>query len=135
MFCHISVAFLLLACFDRLLLCSRNANRRRLCHVRIAYKMIVITIIICALLPLYIPFTYNRVTATNTCAVDSNVGIFDVIYKLTVWAIIPPSLMLILGSLTIYSLKQNARQIVHTRVRILYEFQFILKCFFLDSNS
>jgi hypothetical protein len=135
MFCHISVAFLLLACFDRLLLCSRNANRRRLCHVRIAYKMIVITIIICALLPLYIPFTYNRVTATNTCAVDSNVGIFDVIYKVTVWAIIPPSSMLILGSLTIYSLKQNARQIAHTRVRILYEFQFILKCFFLDSNS
>lgn len=35
-FYHASVALLLLACFDRLLLCSQNANRRRLCHVRFA---------------------------------------------------------------------------------------------------
>jgi hypothetical protein len=123
MFCHDSVAFLLLACFDRLLLCSRNANRRRLCHVRIAYKMIIITIIICALLPLYILVSYNRVSpTTNLCLIDIKVSTFDIIYKLTVWAIIPPSLMLIVGSLTVYSLKRNARQTAHIHVRLLYRF-------------
>ncbi|CAF3364232.1 unnamed protein product [Rotaria sp. Silwood2] len=118
MFCHTSVAFLLLACCDRLLLCSRNANRRRLCHVRIAYKMIIITVIICTLLPLYIPLKYNRLSAlSNLCIIDINFLTFDVIYKLTVWAIIPPSLMLTFGSLTIYSLRQNASRVANIRVR------------------
>ncbi|CAF1491055.1 unnamed protein product [Rotaria sordida] len=119
MFCHTSVAFLLLACGDRFMLCSRNANRRRLCHVRIAYKMIIITIIICALLPLYIPLKYNRLSVvSNLCIIDIDFLIFDITYKSTIWAIIPPSLMLTLGSLTIYSLKQNARQIANIRIQI-----------------
>lgn len=120
MFCHTSVAFLLLACIDRLLLCSRNPNRRRLCHVRIAYKMIIVTIIICTILPLYIPLKYNRLSAaSNLCIIDIDFVTFDVTYKLIVWAIIPPSLMLTLGSLTIYSLKKNSRHMANIRVRSL----------------
>jgi hypothetical protein len=68
MFCHASVAFLLLVCFDRLLLCSRDANWRRLYHIRIAYKMIIISSIVCTLLPLYIPFTYNQVMVIGQIA-------------------------------------------------------------------
>ena len=136
MFCHASVALLLLACFDRLLLCSRDANRRRLCHVRFAYKMIIITLIICALLPLYIPLTYNRLSSTsNLCIVDVNLSTLDVTYKITVWAIIPPAIMLVLGGLTIYSLKTNARQIAHIRVRMLYLLEIVFKHLFLDPNS
>jgi hypothetical protein len=81
MFCHTSVAFLLLACFDRLLLCSRDANRRRLCHVCIAYKMIIIAIIVCALLPLYIVFTYNRLSpSTNLCNVNTEASILLILF-------------------------------------------------------
>lgn len=108
MFCHTSVAFLLLACLDRLLLCSPDPNRRRLCRVHIAYKNIIIATIICVFLPLYIPLTYNRVSSsTNLCTVNTEVGTFDIIYKLTLWAVIPPLLMLIFGGLTIRNLRDG----------------------------
>ncbi|CAF3423277.1 unnamed protein product [Rotaria socialis] len=81
--------------------------------------MIIVITIICALLPLYIPLNCNRVSAvSNLCIISSNFGTFDAIYKLTIWAIIPPSLMLTFGSLTIYNLKQNGRQITNIRIQI-----------------
>jgi hypothetical protein len=111
---QISRYLILLACFDRYALCSINASLRKFCHVRVARRYVIPSIIvICLIIPLHVPI-YE--TAENNTCVFIEAALYNSIYGIIMIGIIPPALMFILSLLIFHNLKlrQRRRQIYPT---------------------
>ncbi len=114
---------IVLACFDRLCTSSRNVRLRKIATLRGAYFLIPSMIIIVFTAYFHVPIWYQLVSiSTNSyCIVTS----YDYYLKFAAVLLIfsclmPPSLMLILCSITLFRLRQQRRRIMpvnQTRLR------------------
>ncbi|CAF1378338.1 unnamed protein product [Rotaria sordida] len=112
-----SRACVVLACLDRLLLCSRSPRKRLFCRPSVAIKVVLVTIFTCACLPIYILVTYEPQLLIRQClSMSQSVRTFEIVnlWLLTFGA--PTLLMSILSSLTLWRLKQNAKRIGRQKV-------------------
>ena len=115
---YLSRIFLVLACLDRLLLCSTSVRQRNFCQPKIARKLIIITLLFSALASIHVPITYK---------IDSNIVCgttipFLVIYEtVSIWLFLlfaPALLMSIFSVLILIKLKQNAKRVGRDHVRL-----------------
>jgi hypothetical protein len=103
---------ILMACFDRYALCSRNARLRKFCNVRIARRYVIPCIIlICLIIPLHVPIWITVVN--NSCMFTGVAALYNSFYGIIMIGIIPPGLMFVFSLLIFRNLKlrQRRRQI------------------------
>ncbi len=112
-----SRAFVILACLDRLFLCSTSVRQRLFCRPTIAKKVVVLTTFICACLPIYILITYKSHQIILPCMV---IGMAATTFEtVSTWLFIfaiPILPMSILSGLIIRRLKENAKRIGREKV-------------------
>ncbi|CAF1378356.1 unnamed protein product [Rotaria sordida] len=107
-----SRACVVLACLDRLLLCSRSPRKRLFCRPSVAIKVVLVTIFFCACLPIYILVTYEPQLLIRQCLpMSQSVRTFEIVNLWLLGFGAPTLLMSILSSLTLWRLKQNAKRI------------------------
>lgn len=109
---QISRFLILFACFDRYALCSTNAYLRKFCHIRVARRYVIPSIIIIwCIIPLHIPL--HVFVVENDCVFDGTIAFYNGIYSIIFIGTFPPILMFIFSLLIFRNLKlrQRRRQI------------------------
>ena len=104
--------FVLVACVDRYALCSRNARLRNFCHVRIARRYVIPSIIFLWLvIPLHVPIYSTMIN--QSCTLTDFAAVYHTFYGILMIGLIPPVLMCIFTILIFHNLKlrQRRRQI------------------------
>ncbi|UJR18279.1 hypothetical protein I4U23_005182 [Adineta vaga] len=115
----ISRGCVVLACLDRLLLCSRNVQYRLFCQIKIAFKIICIIILSCLCLSIYVLFVYDSFPQTHQCTTNSSIGkIIDTTVLFVFNFGIPALFMSIFTGMMIWKLKQNARRFRQERIHV-----------------
>ncbi|CAF1494457.1 unnamed protein product [Adineta ricciae] len=119
-----SRACVVLACFDRFLLCSQSVRQRSFCRSNIAVKVMLLTVTSCVCLSIYVLVVYNAFPQTRSCTTSSAIGkIIDTTVLFAFNLGTPALLMSTLSGLILWKLKQNsiriARQRIHVRHRHL----------------
>jgi hypothetical protein len=115
-----SRAYVVSACLDRFLLCSRSVNQRLFCRANVALKVVVLTVFICACLPIYVLITYEPQPQIRQClSTSETVRTFEIVnlWLLTFGA--PTVLMSTLSGMTIWRLKQNAKRVGRDKVSLI----------------
>ncbi|CAF0951306.1 unnamed protein product [Adineta steineri] len=114
--------FLGLACMDRYFCSSSNARMRRYSSVRIARIIIIVFTLTMFLIHIHVavyniigigrtPIPFNQVQ--SVCyTVSGFYTIFGIYWFFIVYAICPPVLMLVFGSLTLFNIHQRRKQIL-----------------------
>ncbi|CAF1652385.1 unnamed protein product, partial [Didymodactylos carnosus] len=106
--------FLLLACIDRYCSTHRSAQRRKFSRLSIAYRLILITTIICFLIHIHF-LIYIYYTSTNQCAVLTQTYIiFLYCYLVIFYSLLTPLIYLLFGILTVLNVKKSSRRIIQT---------------------
>lgn len=131
----LSAWFIVLASFDRYMSTSHNIRYRQFCHINIARKLIILTIIIHLLFYMYIPILFTNYLNNECDAPTSTYRIMnDCLYSIG-YIILPAFYMLIFGLLTINNRKhrritptlQSLYAIKRDRnLFLMFIFQFIL---------
>ena len=115
---YASRAFIVLACLDRYCLCSTSVRQRQFCRATVAKKVLAVTTLICACLPIYILATYSTQQRVLPCMVTSDAGsIYETISFWMFTFIIPTLSISVLSWLTMRRLKSNARRVGREKVR------------------
>ena len=116
-----SRACIVLACLDRLLLCSQSVRQRSFCRASVAIKVVSITIFICACLSAYVLIVYNAFPQTRQCTTSSPAGkILDTTVLFVFNFGIPAALMSTLSGMLLWRLKQNTKRMGRQKVSVLY---------------
>ncbi|UJR19213.1 hypothetical protein I4U23_022343 [Adineta vaga] len=115
----LSRACVVLACFDRFLLCSQNVQHRSFCQTKIALKLIVLIIFLCLCLSIYVLIVYDTISSTNNCTLNSTIGrIIDTTVLFVFNFGIPTLLMSLFSGLIIWRLKQNVKRFPQQRIHL-----------------
>ena len=105
------------ACFDRYALTSTNVRLRNLATVRIAYRVIVVIMIIWLLLPIQMLVFFGLREGQCTFVYDIALSLYFSCYTIITGSILPVSIMIICAILIRRNLdlrRQRRRQIVNT---------------------
>ena len=88
--------FTAFACMDRWAASCIQVCRRRLANVRVAKRIIPLTIISCFILYLHIPFTYDvdLDPPPPYCSASVSSALAVLLYQLIIYSIIPPCIMI-----------------------------------------
>ncbi|CAF1138149.1 unnamed protein product [Adineta steineri] len=100
---------------ERWLSSSRNATLRQFASIKNAYRTIIITITIVSIFCSQVFYCYmaNQISPRGQCSPMNTVcGYVNDLIHLILFVIIPCSIMLIFGSLTLYNIKQNIHRVI-----------------------
>jgi hypothetical protein len=132
----LSTWFILLACFDRFLSSSMNANIRLWSSIRIAKRVIILATLICFIFPYTQVFYCYAVNSKNVCTYQVNTcELVNDTILLICNSGLPPVLMVLLSILTIRNVKSlnssaaNGQRRDIQLIKILFVQVFILVLF------
>ena len=111
----VSPYFVVLACFDRLCTSSTSARLRRIATIRIASYLVSCTVVFVCAAYFHIPIWYKLAPYYNIqyCySPDLTYSKFIGLFVLFFLCIIPPSLMVILCTITFIFLRQQRRRVM-----------------------
>jgi len=100
------------ACIDRWALCSQNVNIRSICRPYIARRVLVLSLLISALLPIQLLVYFNN--HTGQCILSSFYSLAYTIFVSIAIGILPFVLMIIFGLLARHNLHLIRSRIVPT---------------------
>lgn len=107
-------SFILLACFDRLMLSSSNANTRSWSQRRIAYRLVAVVSIFWAFFSIHAFFGSYLETSFSFsyCTVESgSYTLFVTLYLIIMVYVATPILMAILGMMTIINVQRAKNRV------------------------
>ncbi len=107
-------SFIVLACFDRFMLSSSNANMRLWSQRRIAYRLVAVVFIFWLLFSIHAFFgsVIYSVSGYSYCSIQQgSYGLFVNLYFMIANYLLPPILMTILGLMTIANVRRAQKRI------------------------
>ncbi|CAF0798328.1 unnamed protein product [Adineta ricciae] len=107
--------FTAFACMDRWAASCIQVCRRRFANVRVAKRIISLTIISCFILYSHIPFTYDVDINPPPpyCSASVSSAIFVLIYQLIIYSLIPPSITIMFSIGIIMNVRMKRIRIEH----------------------